>query len=248
MKRRKMSSSSSVVLPYDILDLKDEIKKLKIRKTELINERLTIQKEITVYDNHRNTLQQEQNILTPLDELRFVGDDDANINVSSDPNTDKRHAETDRKLELQILNCEIRAALNSLETEAIRCELQTHKLQVSAEASSYNFSKDNKNNLTFLLKSKEEIENDITNGITARQQLSQALSREVEARRQEKTALSADIGRIREEISLVLDEQDILKETTDKSMREVNAIQTRINLLTKCERELLDQIQTFRAS
>ena len=241
-----MSSSSSVVLPYDILDLKDEIKKLKIRKTELINERTTIQNEITVFDNLRTTLQQEQNILSPLDELRFVGDDDANANVSSDPNTDKRHAETDRKLELQILNGEIRAALSSLEAEAIRCELQTHKLQMSAESSSYNFSKDNKNNLTFLLKSKEEIENDIVNGINARQQLTQALNREVEARRQEKTALSADIGRIREEISLILDEQDILKETINKAQKDVNVVQTRINMLTKCERELLDQIQTFR--
>lgn len=242
-----MSSSSSMVLPYDILDLKDEIKKLRIRKTELISERSIIQNEITVFDNLRNTLQQEQNILSPLDELRFVGDDDANVNVSSDPNTDRRHAETDRKLELQILNSEIRAALGSLEAEAIRCELQTHKLQVSAESSSYNFSKDNKNNLTFLLKSREEIEKDIINGMTARQQLSQALSREVEARRQEKTALSADIGRIREEISLVMDEQDILKETTNKSMREVTTIQTRLNMLTKCERELLEQIQSFRA-
>ena len=241
-----MSSSSSVILPYDILDLKDEIKKLKIRKTELIQERTTIQNEITVFDNLRNTLQQEQNILSPLDELRFVGDDDANVNVSSDPNTDKRHAEMDRKLELQILNQEIRGALSSLEAEAIRCELQTHKLQVSAESSSYNFSKDSKNNLAFLLKSKEEIEQDITNGINARQQLTQALNREVEARRQEKTALSADIGRIREEISLILDEQDIVKETTNKSLREVSTLQTRINMLTKCEQELLDQIQTFR--
>lgn len=242
-----MSSSSSAILPYDILDLKDEIKKLKIRRTELIQERTTIQNEITVFDALRTTLQQESNILSPLDELRFVGDDDTNTNGSADPNTDKRHAEMDRKLELQILNSDIRAALAGLEAEAIRCELQTHKLQVSAEASSYNFSKDNINNLTFLLKSKEEIENDITNGITAREQLSQALSREVEARRQEKTALSADIGRIREEISLILDEQDILKETTNKSLREVTTLQSRINVLTKCENELLDQIQSFRA-
>jgi hypothetical protein len=244
------ANTISADLPYDILDIRDEIKKLKLRKLQLIADRKGIQEEIDSYDVKRNALRQELNVLEPLDELRFAEQDDTGGGdpsggdpASSDAAaTEKRHAEMDRKLELQILNAEIRTTLTALEQEAIRCELQTHTLQQAAEASMAHGMNDSAGQFNFLLKGRDDLENDIAMGYDARQKLQQTLSREVETRRREKAALSAEIGRLREEVSAVLDEHDVLKETTSKLVRDTNAVQARIDLLTRSERDLMQQL------
>ena len=247
------SSSASPDLPYDVLDIRDEIKKLKLRKLQLIADRKGIQEEIDSYDARRVALRQELNVLEPLDELRFAEQDDTGGGgggggvgdpdpASSDAVTDKRHAEVDRKLELQIINAEIRTTLTALEQEAIRCELQTHTLQQAVDASMAHGLNDNAGSFSFLLKSRDDLENDIVAGYEARQKLQQTLNREVETRRREKAALSAEIGRLREEVSAVLDEHDVLKETTSKLARDTNAVQARIDLLTRSEHDLMQQI------
>ena len=227
-------------LPFDILDIKNDIRKLKGRKLELISERKEIQNEIEVYETKRNALRQELNILGPLEELQFDNGESMAECMVTDPASDKRHAEMDRKLELQILNSDIRAALVSLEADAIRCELNTSQLQIAVTASSHQFDA---NSLSFLLKSRDEIENDISTGILSHQKLKQTFSRDVESRRREKSHLSADIGRLHEEIGAVMDEMDIVRDTIGKSVREANTTQARIDMLTKMEHDLNEQIQ-----
>lgn len=231
-------------LPYDILDIKNDIRKLKGRKLELISERKEIQNEIDVCETKRNALRQELNILGPLEDLQFDNGEILADTVGTDPATDQRHAEMDRKLELQILNSDIRAALVSLEADAIRCELHTSQLESAANASSHHFDT---SSLSFLLKSRDEIENDISNGILSHQKLKQSFSRDVELRRREKSQLSADIGRLSEELSAVVDEIDVVRDTVAKAVRAADSTQARIDMLTKMENEMRGLIEQFWA-
>ena len=106
------------------------------------------------------------------------------------PIADKVHFDMDRKLELQILNSEIRGALHGLERIAVQLELGVHKEERIVERS-----------VTKLLnipavfeKSTADFSYDIEDGIEAKMKLKNIMSLEVENKRKEKKMLTTAIG------------------------------------------------------
>ena len=96
-----------------------------------------------------------------------------------------------RKLELQILNSEIRAALPGLEKAAARSEINVHMKEKAAKSCGIEFDKIP----SLFVKSSAELEIDIERGIKEKARLKEILNNDVENLRKEKRMLTNEIGK-----------------------------------------------------
>jgi hypothetical protein len=148
----------------------------------------------------------------------------------------------DRKLELQILNSEIRGALQGLERTAIQLELGVHKEERIVERS-----------VTKLLNIPEIFEktiadfsNDIEDGIDAKLKLKNLMSLEVENKRKEKKMLTTAIGKLREQIEDIREIKEMQKRNREKANLNLKNELNRIEILMKEEHKLNELITSCR--
>jgi uncharacterized protein YlxW (UPF0749 family) len=119
----------------DIHELRDQIKRLTASIKQGEEEQQRLQKETTSLENKLASLKMEGNVLLALDQVRFQ---DLTQRTPDEENIgSKSFLEADLKLELSILNADIRRILPALEKEALIAE---ERFQVSADA----LSKQNK--------------------------------------------------------------------------------------------------------
>lgn len=132
----KSNRSSFAEKFHDIPALRDFIRKLKIRREDLNYETESLQKEISELDEKSTTLRGELNVLSAVDHVR-IHTNDGFIKESDDKlqsDEDKKFAEANMKLEIKILNAEIRHSLPSLEAEALKWEEAVFSAQVAENA------------------------------------------------------------------------------------------------------------------
>jgi hypothetical protein len=148
----------------------------------------------------------------------------------------------DRKLELQILNSEIRGALQGLERAAIQLELGVHKEERIVERS-----------VTKLLnipeifeKTTADFSNDIEDGIDAKMKLKNIMSLEVENKRKEKKMLTTAIGKLREQIEDIREMKEMQKRNKEKANLNLKNELNRIEILKKEENKLNELITSCR--
>jgi hypothetical protein len=148
----------------------------------------------------------------------------------------------DRKLELQILNSEIRGALQGLERAAIRLELGVHKEERIVERS-----------VTKLLnipeifeKTTADFSNDIEDGIDAKMKLKNIMSLEVENKRKEKKMLTTAIGKLREQIEDIREMKEMQKRNKEKANLNLKNELNRLEILKKEENKLNELITSCR--
>lgn len=122
---------------HDIIDLKDQIKKLKEERQINNQERDNLIIEINKYENKYNLMKQELNTITHMNDLRLNAIDDDNddesvINRNNDNgngNNNEYNSSTLKsfrilsdKLDMKILNEEMRNVLPALEKEVLLWE------------------------------------------------------------------------------------------------------------------------------
>mmetsp|Transcript_11571 Transcript_11571/g.21478 ORF Transcript_11571/g.21478 Transcript_11571/m.21478 type:complete len:308 (+) Transcript_11571:94-1017(+) len=112
-----MASTDDVVL-------KDQIRVLRAQQQSMKEEKLRLEKSIQSSELKCNALKMEANILAALDEVRFQELEDPVESHSTHDETifNRQFIEKNLKLELQILNSELRQSLPKLEKQAIRHE------------------------------------------------------------------------------------------------------------------------------
>lgn len=121
-----MSIKSQPNLPvYDIDEFKDLIRKLKIRKNELTTESASLNSKIEEAAATYESAKKELNVLNVADEIR---NESAEI-ASNSLLLDKKFIEDNKKLEISILNHDIKLSLPKLEQEAIIWEQKMHDIE-----------------------------------------------------------------------------------------------------------------------
>lgn len=123
---------------YDIIDLKDQIKKLKEERLINNQERDNLIIEINKYENKYNLMKQELNTITHMNDLRLnaIDDNDTDDKSVSNRNNDNGSGNNNEynsstlksfrilsdKLDMKILNEEMRNVLPALEKEVLLWE------------------------------------------------------------------------------------------------------------------------------
>lgn len=111
----------------DIIAVKDEIKRYKARLVELDRENKSLNTELSTLTDRKTARRVEQNILACMEEIRFH-DESTEISSGAD-NFDKKFREANMKLEISILNEEIRAVLPRLEMDVAAQEQRVKQCQ-----------------------------------------------------------------------------------------------------------------------
>lgn len=109
--------SPAMTSNIDVIALKDEIKRYKARSSEVEKENKRISAELANATTRNATLKTEFGILSCMEEIRFH-DNVLDAAESGDIVFDKKFREANMKLEIQILNDEIRHVIPKLEQEA----------------------------------------------------------------------------------------------------------------------------------
>eukprot|EP01041_Mallomonas_annulata_P010771 gene10771-22496_t len=109
---------------YDTIELRDQIRKLKIHRGDLISESKLLEQEISTLEDRCSSLRSELNVLYPVDQVRVheVPPEVDNVDIS-----DKKFFEANMKLEIKIITADIRSSLPALEAEALMWEERVHK-------------------------------------------------------------------------------------------------------------------------
>lgn len=118
---------------HDIIDLKDQIKKLKEERQIISQERDNLLSEINKYENKYNLMKQELNTISHMNDLRLNAIDDKSVskrnNDNDSGNSNEYNSSTLKsfrilsdKLDMKILNEEMRNILPALEKEVLLWE------------------------------------------------------------------------------------------------------------------------------
>ena len=111
----------------DVIAIRDEIKRYRARSSELEKENKRISAELQDTCRRNTSMKTEFNILTCMEEIRFH-DNMLDAVEAGDIVYDKKFREANMKLEIQILNDEIRNVIPKLEQEAAANEGATKRL------------------------------------------------------------------------------------------------------------------------
>lgn len=233
---------------FDVPELREQIKKLKLQKADCDVEKKQIEDEILATEERASKLKQELNI---LEATKFSDSSEGGNFLDID--SDRKFYELNRKLELKILNqvsevaqlcaCvfsrkisqEIRSVIPSLESEALELEAQVHSLEKAA-AQAEEFRKSLP--ITFT-KSRDEIESEIAGLLEDRLKLKATMARDAEQKKQEKTLLLTELRQMRDIVRVGVEDTHTAMFTAMKSQlntcREEARIEVRDCLPPSCE-------------
>jgi hypothetical protein len=108
----------------DIITVKDEIKRNKNRFMDIDRENKRLQSELEDLQKRNGCMKTEFNILSCMEEIR-LHDDILETTEYAEP--DKKFREAYMKLEIQVLNDEIRQVIPKLESEISQYDIETNK-------------------------------------------------------------------------------------------------------------------------
>ena len=113
----------------DDIVLKEQIKQLKLQQYNIKEEKMKLEKSIQESNMRCNALKMEANILAALDEVRFQDVEEPVSSASVNEEVMSRQfVERNLKLELEILNNELKHCLPKLEKDAIKYEEKSNEM------------------------------------------------------------------------------------------------------------------------
>lgn len=116
---------------YDIVELKDKIRRFRDERIQIDQEKTILEDEIRQYESKWIQIKQELNIISNTDDIRGNIPDDEN-KEDYNPDVIKAFRIFNDKLDMKILNEEIRKILPILEKEALEGESKASgKLKVT---------------------------------------------------------------------------------------------------------------------
>ena len=141
---------------YDIADLKDKIRRFREERIQIDQDRTVLEEEIKLQEIKWNQIKQELNIIANTDDIRGnIPDDDSKEEYN--PEMMKAFRIFNDKLDMKVLNEEIRTILPILEKEASELEYKaTGKLK-----STNKNDKAHKQFPSMILRSQQEIQEQI---------------------------------------------------------------------------------------
>lgn len=220
---------------FDSIELKSEIRKLRARKIDLEQERKELESAIADGEERLINLRKQSNIALVSREIEWQSDcPDSEI----DSETDKRLQEMNLKLELQILNAELKKVLPSLEARALKCESQVHQIEKKSQKASEKVAKIP----TTFLKTKGEIEQELEKVHNECAELRSMMNLEVEAKKLEKISICSTIKTLRKSAREADDETNNLYMQSVMAKLRLDAEESRIEFLIKEQEQLRSSI------
>lgn len=190
---------------YDTSDLKEKIRRLRASRASLEQDRKNLEQEVAHLESVLAGLRQELNIIGKVDTLQCAATDE--FTEEGNPEMMKKFRIMNDKLEMKILNQEIRGALQSLEKEAKSWEARAKgKAKISA--------RNEKNQLLFpsvMLNSAAEIEDQIGMVMDERYKVKSLISHDVAVKKKEKVEICTEIANLRRRLSVLSEEETPLK-------------------------------------
>ena len=190
---------------YDISDLKEKIRRLRATKAAQESERKTYETQCAELESQLAQLRKELNIIGKVDTLQCHASDE--FTEESNPETMKKFRIMNDKLEMKIINQEIRLALPQLEKEVKSWEFKSKGRQKAT-------SKNEKTHMQFpsvVLKSADEIEEQIGQVMEERYKIKSQISHDIAVKKKEKLEICTDIANLRRRLSVLLEEEAPLR-------------------------------------
>jgi hypothetical protein len=147
----------------------------------------------------------------------------------------------DRKLELNILNSEIRSVVKSLESTALTYESKINQYEKNVD--NLNNFKDNLPKILTL--NEEELDQLIGDTMEDMIKLKFKVSNDIEIKKKERQTLTSEIRRQQEKIIHYLDEKGLMNDAADRARRGLLSEQARIDVLLSQQSKLRDLISEF---
>lgn len=186
---------------YDAADLKEKIRRLRANRAELDLDRKAMEEESLRYENILASLRQELNIISNIDTLQCHASDE--FTEEFNPEAMKKFKIMNDKLEMKILNQEIRTALPQLERDAKSWEVRSKgKLK--------SITKNEKNQMLFpsmMLNSTEEIEEQIGMVLDEKYKVKSLITHDLAVKKKEKAELCTEIANLRRRLSVLTEEE-----------------------------------------
>ena len=237
---------------YDPEELRKLIKDVKIQVIALEKEQSALEEENGRLEDKVGGLQREFNILSAMAEAQTLEEDvegggESGGGGGGTAAEQKRWAEADRKLEVQILNAEIRGVLSKLEADALQAESNIHSLgkQASVVTAGGDASSGKAVATSMFQKSLEELEADMGETVEARVKLRALMALDADAKRKEKTALIGQIAATRDQLYSLLDERESLREASKNVSLNLNSEDARIRMLLDKHAQIRALIEPF---
>lgn len=186
---------------YDAADLKEKIRRLRATRAELEQDRKTMEEESLRYENMLTSLRQELNIIGNIDTLQCHASDE--FTEEFNPEAMKKFKIMNDKLEMKILNQEIRTALPQLERDAKSWE-------VKSKGKLKSITKNEKNQMLFpsmMLNSQAEIEEQIGMVLDEKYKVKSLVTHDLAVKKKEKAELCTEIANLRRRLSVLTEEE-----------------------------------------
>ena len=186
---------------YDAADLKEKIRRLRATRAELEADRKAMEEESVRYENALASLRQELNIIGNIDTLQCHASDEFTEELN--PEAMRKFKIMNDKLEMKILNQEMRMALPQLEKEAKRWEVRS-KGQLKYA------TRNEKNQMSFpsmMLNSQEELEEQIGVVLDERYKVKSLVTHDIAVKKKEKAELCTEIANLRRRLSVLTEEE-----------------------------------------
>lgn len=207
---------------YDQLELKMMTKKLKYRKNELLAEQTSLQQQISELSAIYASAKQGVNALGVDDEIRMFEGDDTIV-------LDKKFLVADRKLEVQILSQEIKISLPKLEQDAVYWEQQMHGIEKQTQKASAGIAK----LPVHLTKTTAELEEVFEFLTEQKQALTATIKAENEKKMRKLKNAKIDVNKLRSQITAMVEQQSLVKQSTNRLHAAVLSEETRLQILRK---------------
>jgi hypothetical protein len=227
---------------FDAADLKEKIRRLRQTKAQIEEDRKQMEDEMAKYENRLAGLRQELNIIGTIDHIQTGAADDFSEELN--PEAMKKFRILSDKLDMKILNQEIRTVLPRLEKEANQWEQKSkgqYKISLRNE----------KNQLLFpsmMLMSTAEIEEQIGQVVEERYKVKSHASHDISVKKKEKVEVCADIAALRRRVSVLVGEKTPLLTARVKLRAALLLELGRIEAVRKEHRETRDMFGTGAAA
>ena len=195
---------------FDTIDLKNQIKAAKAQLIILDLENQKLQQKLTIETSKSEDLRSEYNNIQHNEALIYIDNDIIAGQQEVFPENDK-FTEQHTKLELQILNDNIKQNLIKLESTA-------KKLEKEAHITDKTIHKLNQNSFTmnFMLKSINELEKEIKQYKTMKDELTHQINEKNSILLCEKSKNNRKISKLRSEIEDLINQNEIYRNNTEK--------------------------------
>jgi len=236
---------------FDPEELRKIIKDVKIQCIALEKQQRVLSEENVRYEEKCAALQREFNILSALAEAESLEEDTGGAfssdEVCASSNEQRKWAEAERKLELQILNADIRSALFKLEADALQAETTIHSLgkQASIITQGGKEGSDKAVPTSMFQKSLDELEEDMGATVEARVKLRALMALDADAKRKEKTALMGKISVMRDQLYSLLDEREALREALKNVQLNLHGEEARVSVWLDKHMQIRNLIEPF---